>query len=135
MFDFPAYREYGVPNPPAAVARIVEGPLREALIPVFDELLTAAFQLGRFESSDEWAALPESAARKVDEALTEVGVALLGDRDLVSDVSCACGDADGVGDVLAALVDLYEYGSVELGPAMVAQLRRAGHRLPERSGE
>lgn len=114
--EFPAYRPYGRPAPAGSVTRIVEGPLDEALVERFDRLITLAFEL----SEDD----PGAAA--VNAAATEVGVALLGDRGLVDDVCAWLGDGPAEGDVLGALAGLYELGEIELGPAMRADLIRAG---------
>jgi hypothetical protein len=117
--EFPAYRSYGVPVPAGAVARIVEGPLDEALVERFDRLVSLAFELG----------VEGPGADGVKVALTEVGVALLGDRGLVNDVCAWLGDGPAEGDVLGALGALYELGEIELGPVMRAELIRAGVRL------
>lgn len=116
MSDFPAYRSYGVRVPAGAVARIVGGPLDEALIERFDQLVTLVFELG----------VDGPGADGVNAAATEVGFALLGDRDLVNDVCAYLGDGPAEGDVLGALGALYELGEIRLGLAMRAQLTRAG---------
>lgn len=131
MTEFPPYRSYGVPNPPGAVARIIEGPLNPDLVALFEELLSAAFRVSRIESSEHWAALPERSGHRIDESLNEVGLALFGDSSLVDDVCTCLGDGPADGDVMWALADLYEHGEVELGPAMRAQVE-AVYRLPER---
>lgn len=132
--EFPAYRSYGVPNPDMAVPRIVEGPLNPELVEVFDDLVTAAFRVGRIEMSEAWATVPEESAGKIDEALTEVGIALLGDAQLVDDVCTVLGDGIAEGDVLEALADLHASGSLKLGPAMRSQIERSGVVIRPRDG-
>lgn len=124
--EFPPHISYGVPNPDNAVARIVEGPLNKDLIEVFDELTTTAFRIQSFECGEDWERLPRSSAVHVDEALTEVGNSLLGDRSLVSDVLTYLGDSLAQGNVLYALAGLYEAGDIGLGEAMRSQLVKAG---------
>lgn len=118
---FPPYRVYGAPSPSGAVARIVEGPLSEPLAAAFDEAVTASFALGRDPLVDGGPAWEAS-----QEAVRVLGRALLGDDGLVDDVTCSCGDGPGEGDVWGALAVLADIGDVELGPALVAQLRARG---------
>jgi hypothetical protein len=116
VIDFRDYRPCGRPAPDGTVARIVEGPLDEALVDRFDRLITLVFELGP----------DDPGADAVNAAAAEVGVALLGDRGLVDDVCAWLGDGPAEGDVLGALAGLYELGEIELGSAMRGDLIRAG---------
>jgi hypothetical protein len=118
---------YGVPNPPGAVARVVEGPLDRGLVALFDEVVSAAFRVSSIECSDAWEALPAAAADRVNESVYEVGMALLGDRAFIEDVTCVLGDGPAEGDVLGAICDLHSAGELRLGSPMRSQLLAAGY--------
>jgi hypothetical protein len=86
-----------------------------------DELWRDAFRWGRVEER-----YPEACDR-ANAQLQELGVAVLGSRELVSDVGCWLGDGPCEdGSVLEALAELHNEGFLNLGLPARRQCTAAG---------